>query len=386
MKKFLAMLMALCLLIPAGAMADGLTVSTTSPFSDYDFAAQSYVDALAAWEQESGNMVEDSSALPDENWMSTVKEGLTGGTLDVLFYPTSSFTDEMAAQFVPAVEIAAKYPELTLPAPDSLRQSDGNVYALPLRYTWVALYVNADLFEINGVALPTTWQQLMDAVAKFKALGLTPISNALSDWPHDLVDSVVLSVGAPQDHNADPKQGVPASYARGMDMLKELYNAGAFGTDALTIADDEASRRFVEHEAAMRVDGEWLGASLPAEQMERTIVIALPAYGEGAVEGALVGGATIGCYITRAAWNDDARREAAVSLVKALLTGENSEKLAYSFSGRLLDSAKTMTQGAPAFVRSLMDVGGEGFYTWMAELPDILNGSADANSVLGSAF
>lgn len=58
----------------------------------------------------------------------------------------------MAAQFVPAVEIAAKYPELTLPAPDSLRQSDGNVYALPLRYTWVALYVNADLFEINGVA------------------------------------------------------------------------------------------------------------------------------------------------------------------------------------------------------------------------------------------
>ena len=88
----------------------------------------------------------------------------------------------------------------------------------------------------------------------------------------------------------------------------------------------------------------------------------------------------------RQAWNDDARREAAVSLVKSLLTGENSEKLAYSFSGKLLESAKTLTQGAPTFVRSLMDVGGEGFYTWMAELPDILNGSADVNSVLSGAF
>lgn len=385
MKRILSLLMALCLLLPAGAMADGMTVSSTSPFSDYDFAAQIYVDALAAWEQETGNMVEDSSALPDENWMSAVKEGLNGGTLDVVFYPTG-LPDDMLSQFVPASEIAAKYPELKASTAESLRQSDGNIYALPLRHTWIALYVNADTFENNGIALPTTWQLLMEAVGKLKALDVTPISNALSDWPHDLVDSAVLSAGAPADHMADPKQGVPAAYTRGMDMLKELYAAGAFGSDSLTIADDEASRRFIEHEAAMRVDGEWLGASLPAEQMEKTIVLPLPVYGEGAVEGALVGGATIGCYITRAAWNDDARREAAVSLVKYMTSGEVAGKLAYSFSGRLLESASSMTQGAPVMVKSLMDVGGDGFYTWMAELPDILSGSADARNVLEGAF
>ena len=102
MKKFLATLLALCLLLPAGALADGLTLNTTSPFADYDFAAQAYVDALAAWEQATGNMVDDSSALPDENWMTAVSDGLNRGTLDVVFYPPANFTDDMAAQFVPS--------------------------------------------------------------------------------------------------------------------------------------------------------------------------------------------------------------------------------------------------------------------------------------------
>ena len=164
MKKFLATLLALCLLLPAGALADGLTLNTTSPFADYDFAAQAYVDALVAWEQATGNMVDDSSALPDETWMAAVSDGLNRGTLDVVFYPPANFTDDMAAQFVPVSEIAAQYPDLALPVPDSLKMADGNVYALPMRYTFVALYVNADLFESNGVALPTTWQQLLEAV------------------------------------------------------------------------------------------------------------------------------------------------------------------------------------------------------------------------------
>lgn len=386
MKKFLATLLALCLLLPAGALADGLTLNTTSPFADYDFAAQAYVDALAAWEQATGNMVDDASALPDETWMTAVSDGLNRGTLDVVFYPPANFTDDMAAQFVPVSEIAAQYPDLALPVPDSLKMADGNVYALPMRYTFVALYVNADLFESNGVALPTTWQQLLEAVQKFQQLGVIPISNALADWPHDLVDCAVLAAGDPADRAADPTQGVPASYARGMDMLRELYDAGAFGADALTVSDGEAERRFVEHEAAMRVSGEWLGSSIPVEQMETTIVLAMPAYGEGAVEGALVGAVTMGCYITRAAWEDDARREAAVSLVQELLTGENAGALAYAFSGRLLDSARTLTQGAPVLARSLMDVAGDGFYTWMAELPDVLTGSASATSVLEAAF
>lgn len=61
MRKGLCMLMTLmCLLVfSCSALAAGTTVTTFTPFADMDFAAQGYMDIVTAWEEETGNIVED---------------------------------------------------------------------------------------------------------------------------------------------------------------------------------------------------------------------------------------------------------------------------------------------------------------------------------------
>ena len=71
MRKRISGLMAfVCLLVAAAsALAAGTTVTTFTPFADMDFAAQGYMDLITAWEDETGNMVEDYSGLEDDLFM-----------------------------------------------------------------------------------------------------------------------------------------------------------------------------------------------------------------------------------------------------------------------------------------------------------------------------
>ena len=63
MKKWFAlMLAAMMILTSAFALADGVTLKTVSSFAGTDAAADAYVEILKAYEEATGNKIEDSSA------------------------------------------------------------------------------------------------------------------------------------------------------------------------------------------------------------------------------------------------------------------------------------------------------------------------------------
>lgn len=70
------MLMTLmCLLVfSCSALAAGTTVTTFTPFADMDFAAQGYMDIVTAWEEETGNIVEDYSGLQDDLFLQQMTD------------------------------------------------------------------------------------------------------------------------------------------------------------------------------------------------------------------------------------------------------------------------------------------------------------------------
>ena len=92
MRKRISGLMALvCLLVAAAsALAAGTTVTTFTPFADMDFAAQGYMDLITAWEDETGNMVEDYSGLEDDLFMEQMQEMVTAGRADLVVVPLGS--------------------------------------------------------------------------------------------------------------------------------------------------------------------------------------------------------------------------------------------------------------------------------------------------------
>ena len=189
MRKRISGLMALvCLLVAAAsALAAGTTVTTFTPFADMDFAAQGYMDLITAWEDETGNMVEDYSGLEDDLFMEQMQEMVTAGRADLVVVPLGSGLTK--DQLVSVDELLAAAPDCGAKRMDAMAERDGSVLLAPVRFNWEALYVNADVLEANGVAVPTNYDELIVACASLAQKGILPLANAMCEWPEIVLDS-----------------------------------------------------------------------------------------------------------------------------------------------------------------------------------------------------
>lgn len=384
MKKMLCVLLALMLTLGcAGAMAEGLTLKTVSTFAGTDAAADSYIALLKAWEQETGNTVVDASATSDESWKTGVLNDFAAGNeADVMFYfCRTADSAPILDKVVPISEINAAYPDLHLTENAACAEADGKIYAIPVRAFWEGLFVNTDLFEKFGLELPTTWEKLETAVATFKDNGIVPIAVSLSDVPHYIAEFAILSSGSVADHLVRPGKGekVPQSWVDGMNLIKELYDMGAFAADVNATTEAVTSQLFRDKGAAMQLDGSWFANGIPASSMDSTIVMPFPAKSADADPTAFIGGVSMGFYLSRKAWDDPAKRDAAVNLLAYLTTGDNAKKLGgYSFTGKLLESSYEMINNAGAMNGPFQDVmDPEARNVWFSAIPGIADGSVD---------
>lgn len=397
MKKqsVLACILAFLLMVPVLGTAQGVTLSTTSNLFGEENTAQLYMDTLVAWEQATGNTIEDYSGLPEDLWKDEVLRGLGEGRYDVIYYYAAS-TDSAAIldSVVPMEEVRAAYPNAKLGGSALLAEPDGKVYAVPVRGTWLGLFCNTDLFEMYGLQLPTDWDAFEAAIAKFHAEGILPISASLSDMPHHLVELAILASGSPEDHRARPQSAdaMPVSWVTGMQLIRKLYEMGAFATDVNATTEVDASTKFREKEAAMQIDGLWFANSIPEELWDSTVMLPFPAYNPGAEAVASVGDVAMGFYITRSAWNDPARREAAVSLLEALTADEKAAQFGFAFGGALRDSAQEMSRSLQTLCDPIGDaMQPEARERWFSQIPGIADGSLDPTQTMreivdGGAF
>ena len=90
MKRILILLLAL--LLPA-AQAEGVTLRTVSCFAGEDAAAVAYAGLLNAYEEQTGNRVEDDSATSDEGWKTRVLSDFAVGNEPSPLSSSSRLTD-----------------------------------------------------------------------------------------------------------------------------------------------------------------------------------------------------------------------------------------------------------------------------------------------------
>ncbi|MBP3475163.1 MAG: extracellular solute-binding protein [Lachnospiraceae bacterium] len=323
---------------PSGAPVE-LNVTTT--FAGEDTNAQNFKDAVAAWEAETGNTVADSSATSDETFKTRVVTDFeVGSEPDVLFFfngaDANSFIE--AGKVVPIDEIRAEYPEYADNMNDDLIADslvDGKKYAVPVNGYWEAMFVNTAILEEAGVEKPGadyTMDQFKEDCEKIKAAGYTPIAAALGNIPHYWWEFAIFNHQSPENHLE-----VPASvedengqaWVDGMNDIKELYELGYFPDNTLSATDDETFAMFTEGKAAFLIDGSWkvggiVGAcqsdpedtsTIDADKLAQFDVTYVPGNGDRKATD-LVGGLSMGYYITRKAWDDPDKRAAAVSFVE----------------------------------------------------------------------
>lgn len=342
-------------LLASVALGAGTTLRVFTPFADMDMAAQSYMDMITAWEGETGNLVEDYSGLTDDVWMNNMLESVRNGKVDVVVLPVG--TGLTSQELVTAEELGQALPDLGLHPFASMAEADGSVLLTPMRVNWEALYINTDVLEQNGLSVPTTYEELISVCSALSGKGITPMANALGEWSEIVLDCLALaSVPAEQF-------GTQASLDGAQQMLTALFAAGAFGKDPFNVSDAQMTEAFLSGEAAMRIDGDWLAYEVGTERRENVTVIPMP-QPQGQAHSVLAGMPSYGVAITRACWEDEARREAALSFVSTMLSEEMCVHLAVGVEGALGESVATMLRNATDCAGILYDAIDTDFVRW----------------------
>lgn len=308
-----------------------VTLSTVSMYGGTDPNAPNYQAVISQFMKDYSYVtIEDDSQVADQDWKTRIAADFAvGNEPDVIQYFTdANASDVLAAdKFVTIDEIKAEYPDY---AKDTLETAlkaaanpDGVERAVPTTGYWEGLFCNKDLFDQYSLALPTNWDNMLKAIETFKANGIVPIAVSLNNVPHYWVEFLMLSAAGPEGYAQVPATA-PKEWCDGLAMFKTLRDMGAFPEDTDTIDNDLAGELFKTKKAAMQLDGSWYAGGITDQ--DNTVVVAFPVIPGGkAQEGAMVGGISSGFYITKKAWADPDKRDAAVKFVMA-----NTNKAAVS--------------------------------------------------------
>ncbi len=322
-------------------------IVVTTTFAGEDASAQAYKDGVKAWEEQTGNTVADTSASSDETFKTRVVTDFeTGSEPDVLFFfngaDANSFIE--AGKVLSIDEIRTEYPEYASNLNDDLITPslvDGKKYAIPVKGFWEAMFVNTEVLEAAGVEVPGadyTMDMFKEDCEKIKAAGYAPIAAALGDIPHYWWEFAIYNHQSPATHldipgSVDDETG--QAWVSGLNDIKELYELGYFPDNTLSATDDETFALFTEGKAAFLIDGSWKTdgilkacqsdpddpSTLDEEKLAKFDVTYIPGNGDRKATD-LVGGFSMGYYITRKAWDDPEKRAAAVSFVEFMTSDE----------------------------------------------------------------
>ncbi len=277
--------------------------------------------------------LEDESQVSDQDWKAKIAADFAvGNEPDVIqFFTDANASDVLAAdKFVSIDEIKEVYPDYagdTYPsALEAAKNPDGISRAVPTTVFWEGLYCNKDLFDKYGLELPTDWDRFLKAIETFKLHRIVPVAVSLNHVPHYWIEFLMLSSAGTESYTSVPEK-VPIKWVQGLELFKTLRDMGAFPDNTDTVDENYVNELFRNKQAAMSLNGSWFLSSIPDQK--NTVVCNFPVVPGGkATPGFIVAGISSGFYMTKKAWNDPDKRDAAVKFIMAHTCSASVEKYA----------------------------------------------------------
>ena len=318
-----------------------VTLNVTTTYAGNDGNAANYQKAISDWQTQTGNKVNDASATSDETFKARVLSDFeTGSEPDVLFFfngvDSNVFVE--AGKVVSIDTIKAEYPEYGSNMKEGMLGAspvDGVNYSVPVNGYWEGMFVNKSVCEAAGVEIPdadTTWEEFLETCQKIKDAGYSPIAASLATIPHYWFEFSIYNYLDAATHNILPESASDEhgkAWIAGITDIKDLYDKGFFPDNTLTGTDDETVQMFINGKAAFLIDGSWKvgGIESMTDQIDNFTVTYVPGKGNRKTTD-IIGGLSSGYYITKKAWDDLDKREAAVEFVTYMTSDEMVSKFA----------------------------------------------------------
>ena len=192
MKKSVMLLVIVMLLTAVlSAAAENVSLNVVTSYGGDDGNRANFEAAVAEYEKQTGNKVNDGSATSNEEWKARVLTDFeTGSEPDVLFFTNADAEPFVSAGKVVSIdEIRAEYPDYATNMKDSMLAvaSDGKNYAVPSYGYWENMFVNKSVLDACGIEVPGpdyTWDQFLADCQTILDNGYTPIACSLVEVPH----------------------------------------------------------------------------------------------------------------------------------------------------------------------------------------------------------
>lgn len=159
---------------------------------------------------------------------------------------------------------------------------DGSVYALPYSMDIAGIFYNKELFERAGVEPPTTFEEIIASVPKFKEAGIPAmILGGKDQWPLSFMFTNVLqrvNGGAKflDEVVAGNKNFNDPVFIEALQKTQDLIKAGAYQEGAATYDNNTSSQHFRDGKAAMYFMGSWEISSIDASEAVKGKIGFLP--------------------------------------------------------------------------------------------------------------
>lgn len=154
--------------------------------------------------------------------------------------------------------------EYILPAAASTEQNVyGGVVSMPYQYNIEGFWYNKQIFEDQGIEIPTTWEDFLAVADQLQEAGIQPLTTAgASGFPLTRLMGMYIFRNVGPEAMAAVRDGdaklTDEDYVAGAQALADLAEAGYFGEGFSTRDGDTSTNQFLTGTAAITYDGSWL--------------------------------------------------------------------------------------------------------------------------------
>ncbi len=297
MKKVIAFLLALLIIVPLTACApqdaastepsqespsaaapseevaaeesgEQITLTLWSIATESDNYYQPYLDAIAQYEADYPNVKIEYETFENESYKTKLKSAVAANELPDIFFTwgggfSQPFVD--AGRVLCVDDAYANYvdalPEVMLTNMTYDGKKYGSVYTMNVS----VLFYNKAMFEQYGLQPPTTFEELVNVCQTFIDNGIVPFGISAKDiWnlamTHDAL--TLKSVGPDALYSCLTKDGSVSydseNFLSASKKFAELVAMGAYSPDAVALNNDEATQTFYDGKEPMYITGSWM--------------------------------------------------------------------------------------------------------------------------------
>lgn len=228
-----------------------------------------YKTIIDKFNSENPDIKIEMNTVPDPGTVLTSR--ISSGDIPVIFsdYPTQQqFKQKVANGYVQDLSGQEFLKNVNESSLDMTKQEDGGYYALPYSRNYIGVYYNMDMFEVNGLTVPTTWEEFVNVCETLKAAGITPMGLHGKDpgrvghmfqcatvaWAPNGIETIAKATAGEAKLEGDPE------FTNEFNKMATLFTYA--NEDALALSDTACYENFVNEQYAMCITGSYARGTL----------------------------------------------------------------------------------------------------------------------------